>query len=116
MRQARPDDPPLDSAPRTDHPPADLERVLRYLRGATVLVATSAEAVDALDPTEPRIGAMRVLTDGSWVWPSDIVHYVREHGFAVDEALLRRVRERDHRPPAVDQDEQNRIIDELLAP
>lgn len=70
----------------------DQARVAGYLDSGAPLAATSAPAVDVLHPDRPVIGPTTVLTDGEWVWPSDLAHFVRRHGVTVPASFRERMR------------------------
>jgi hypothetical protein len=51
-----------------------------YLDGGTVVAETTGAILrDEIDPAHPDIGPFRTLTDGEYVWPSDLSFYVRRY-------------------------------------
>ena len=69
----------------------DRQRVVRYLRSATapwvsagVPICRICEA--ALDSAE--------LTDGTYLWPAGLAHYVEEHRVRLPEPVLGHIRQR----------------------
>ncbi len=58
------------------------ECVLRYLESAPVVAASQMVAKDYF--TGVGISSRRFLTDGTWVWFSDLPHYVRTYGTVLD--------------------------------
>ena len=62
--------------------------VARYLQSGTIIAETTGETLhDELDPTRPEIGPFRTLTDGKYVWPSDLAHYVEKYRVEVPTGL-----------------------------
>ncbi len=49
---------------------------------------------DGVDVLE--IGPLSLLTDGTYVWPSDLAHYIVKYGVRVMPAFLCHVRKLDH--------------------
>ena len=49
----------------------------------------------------PRLGC-RDLSDGVWLWPDGLVHYLEVHDVALPEEFLAHARANDFRIPAVD--------------
>jgi len=41
----------------------------------------------------------REFTDGTWVWPEGLVHYVERHGLPLPEEFLRTIEENSGKPP-----------------
>ncbi|MBT0773188.1 hypothetical protein KIH74_29865 [Kineosporia sp. J2-2] len=64
-------------------PQAQESRLLRHLWGNTVLVATGCLTDDVLDPSAQGVAPLEMVTDGAWVWPRDLAHYVEKYHVAV---------------------------------
>lgn len=67
-------------------PAADKERVLRYLKSGALLAASQAMANDHF--TGDPITTLNLLTDGTWIWYSDLGHYLTAYDVAIDPAFL----------------------------
>ncbi len=66
--------------PSADPRSADQEeKLLEYLWGNTVLVATASMADDVLDPSATAVCPLEFVTDGAWVWPRDLAYYVERY-------------------------------------
>lgn len=67
------------------------ERVVAYLRAGAELVAYAGMSMCRF---EQECGARpcgtRDLTDGTWLWPDGLEHYVEVHGIALPERLVER--------------------------
>jgi hypothetical protein len=70
-------DPSLADA-RNAAPTPHEDRVAAYLDAGHVYIATPGFARDVFDPGK-RIGPPHYLTDGRFVWPGDLSHYVRTY-------------------------------------
>jgi hypothetical protein len=81
------------------------ERVAGYLTGARLAVRVAGRTRDPLDPGGGNMVPLNVFTDGVWVWPEALAHYVRGRGVAPELALLCHIEERGCRPPATVPDE-----------
>lgn len=74
------------------------ETVVGYLRSGAILAVSGARAVDYF--TGSDIGALNLLTDGDWIWYSDLSHYldsydVRLSAEFVSRAVVNRVVDAD---------------------
>ena len=83
LQHGSPDGPSLRSAVCAQEPPHARELV-RYLRGGAVLASTASITFDVLSSGNTVIGGLQLLTDGRWLWYSDLAHYVEHHRVALD--------------------------------
>ena len=83
--------------------PIRRERVAAYLMSGRLIVRVSDSMPDPLDPRQ-RL-PMSYRTDGVWVWPEALAHYVLTRGVAPELDLLRRIEERGYAAPAVPDDQ-----------
>ncbi|WP_181770297.1 ferredoxin [Amycolatopsis pittospori] len=72
--------------------PAERERVLEYLDGAPVVLASRTYDADAFDPDREPLVPLNFRTDGRWYWPGAVAYYLREHDVAPDPELLTHIR------------------------
>jgi len=85
-----------------------------YLDNGTCIAETTGAILhDELDPERPVIGPFRTLTDGIYIWPSDLPYYVRQYHVAVPAELLSAARH--GLPPALSESEVDDVVDALLA-
>ncbi|KIE23733.1 mucin [Streptomyces sp. MUSC 125] len=94
------DAPSLHDAVRSTGP-EDEDRVLVYLESALEIYSTMGARRDALTGDEWIAGSESLLTDGTWIWPIDLVHYVRRHHVALPHEFLDHIRANDYTVPAV---------------
>lgn len=59
-------------------------------------------------------GAGSLVTDGEWVWPVDLVHYLSRYHIALPADFLAHVRKSDYRVPAVSDERAREIMAELF--
>jgi hypothetical protein len=84
---------------------ADKERVLAYLAAGVPVDALLLVTCDVLDEEQTPIGALEFLSDGEWVWPSDLAYYVEMYDCTVpDEFRAHMASKRWRVPKAVDRD------------
>jgi hypothetical protein len=80
--------------------PAEIERVLAYLDGAPVILASRSNGIDAFAPDRTDAVPMNFRTDGMWAWPGAVGYYLREHGVPPDPDLVAHIRARRFTPPS----------------
>ncbi|NEW47137.1 hypothetical protein GV789_22200, partial [Nocardia cyriacigeorgica] len=102
---------PRVPAPFTEHPvrfPANHPRLadggaaVRYLRTAPVVCRASGGVRDTVEPESTAAVPMTIRTDGRWVWPEAVAHYLDEYGLAPDRALTEHLRTAGPPPAFVD--------------
>lgn len=98
LRHGDPGAPALKDSVRPFAQP-DEHQAVRYLRGGAVLAASPAVFYDALKP-DTALGTAYLLTDGTWVWPSDFAHYVETYHCALPKDFVEHMRARHWQPPA----------------
>ena len=79
----------------------DAKDVARYLDTGEVVMGAAIQVFDELDPEAPPIGGALWLTDGEWVWPSQLAYYVRTYSTAPPQELLDHIRRLDYTIPTV---------------
>ena len=93
--------PSLHDALRDPLPEPEREVVAGYLRAGSVLAATPSRQVDILDPDAGAVLPEHIRTDGEYLWPEDLAHYVRTYGARPSRGFLERVA-LIRTPPALD--------------
>lgn len=99
---------------RAPDPAPDRERIAGYLRGGTILAATGTRVADWFEPGQEPSVALALLTDGTWVWPSDLAHYVEKHGVRVPDEFMEHMSGRGWEATAVAPDTLLRLEAELF--
>ncbi|MCM2425194.1 hypothetical protein [Streptomyces sp. RKAG337] len=98
LEHGRPDSPSLRAAVGA-RGPAHAGELIRYLRSGAVLAATAGLTHDVLSPDRTVIGGLSLLTDGRWLWYSDLAHYVEHHHVALDSRFIAHAQSRDWTVP-----------------
>ena len=61
----------------------DETKIISYLSGGHLLIATPGVVRDVFSPDGPLIGSPHVMTDGDWAWPRDLPYYVQRYHVAL---------------------------------
>lgn len=67
---------------------------LQYLKSGHTLIASPGFSRDVLSP-EKIIGPLAMLTDGEYVWPSDLAYYVEHYRVKLPRHFLEHIKERN---------------------
>lgn len=89
MPHGQPTDPSLAAA-RADAPAPQQDAVARYLEAGHLFIATPRPAVDVFDK-RTLISPPHYLTDGRFVWPGDLAHYVRTYNVRLPAAFVEHI-------------------------
>jgi hypothetical protein len=92
--------PPLQESLQPSPGPFDREAAA-YLRAGAVLAVATEEVFDVFDPGV-NLGALTVRTDGIWVWPGELAHYVEKYHCALPDQFVDHMRARAWTPPSKD--------------
>ncbi|MER6734699.1 hypothetical protein [Streptomyces puniciscabiei] len=65
--------------------------LVQYLRSGSALFCTPSAVPDVLSVTGAVIGGLHLLTDGKWLWYSDLAHYVEHYHVSLDPGFLEHV-------------------------
>lgn len=94
--------------------PAGLRETVAAYLGVGRSIASGGVTHDVLDPEDPRPRLkLSILTDGRWVWPSDLAHYVRVYGVAVPQVFIDDGDARQWRVPILTREEKHLIIEAM---
>ncbi|MGH3432734.1 MAG: glycohydrolase toxin TNT-related protein [Thermocrispum sp.] len=87
-------------------PPQEVRGVLHYLYSSPVVLVGENPPGPRPDIFAPQTAPSvpnAFHTDGRWIWPASVPHYLRMHGVAPEPELLESIREKSYRPPFVGQ-------------
>jgi hypothetical protein len=87
LEQGSPDGPSLRSAVKAEAS-ANARELVEYLRNGALLAATTTLVRDVLNRDNAVIGGLHLLTDGHWLWYSDLAHYVEHYHVALDPQFI----------------------------
>ncbi|MGH3948675.1 MAG: TNT domain-containing protein [Pseudonocardiaceae bacterium] len=82
-------------------PPQEVPAVLAYLYRAPVVQVGEGPQPDLFAPRSPPDVPHVFHTDGTWIWPAAVPHYLRKHRVPPEHGLLEHIRARGYRPPFV---------------
>lgn len=88
--------------------PWDEDRILAYLESAREIYTTMGARRDALTDDEWIAGSESLMTDGTWIWPIDLMHYVRRHHVSLPQEFLDHMRAGGYTVPAVSDERRGR--------
>jgi Tuberculosis necrotizing toxin len=94
-------------APVVNRPPvpeAELAPVAEYLNTAHVIMGGRGFDQDLFDPSGARDVPAAFHTDGIWIWPASVPHYLTKHGIPPEPDLVAHIRAKGFTPPQLDQD------------
>jgi hypothetical protein len=93
--------------PVVDRPPvpdAELAQVLDYLNTAHVIMGGRGFDTDLFDPNSAADVPAAFHTDGVWIWPAAVPHYLAKHGVPPEPELVAHIRANGFTPPELDQE------------
>src|SRR5262245_32748337 len=76
----------------------DEDRIINYLTTAIVLSIVLGISRDYFD-LSTIIGAPRNMTDGVYLWPSDLTHYIKNYHCRIPDDFVDHMRSRGWEPP-----------------
>jgi hypothetical protein len=92
----------------------ELARVADFLDAGSPVLATTARAVDVVEPERGQVVPMSYRTDGRWLWTESVAYYLRAYGLAPQPELLAHVRSRGGQLPAADPADEHRALSLLF--
>ncbi|MDT8910468.1 glycohydrolase toxin TNT-related protein [Amycolatopsis sp. PS_44_ISF1] len=82
-------------------PPDQVRGVLDYLFRAPVALVRPVPQPDVFAPGAPPDVPQAFHTDGAWIWPAAVPHYLRKYGVPPEPELIEHIRAAGFRPPFV---------------
>ncbi|MET8957120.1 hypothetical protein ACWEQN_35900 [Streptomyces sp. NPDC004129] len=92
----------------------DEDRVVAYLESSTEIYSTMGAERDVITGDEWISGAGSLVTDGTWLWPVELAHYVRNHHVALPAEFVDHIRANDYTSPALSHDQALEIFNEYF--
>ncbi|MFK0189460.1 hypothetical protein [Kitasatospora sp. NPDC090308] len=84
-----------------------------YLKQGAVIMASPGWVDDLLDDQAKNICQYATLTDGSWIWPSNLAYYVETYHVALPADFLNHMESHGWDAPEVSDEELDAIDTEL---
>ncbi len=101
-----------DAVRPTGHP--DEGCIVTYLREGVCLLACGGVMPDVLTPSDHVRTSPDYLTDGVWLWPSELAHYVASHHVAVPGDFVADMRRNGWVVPGLSRAAQAAMADEVV--
>ena len=76
--------------------------IINYLNNGKFLCITPGVVCDVLDESKGVIGSLEILTDGEWIWPSDLSYYLQNYHIKLDEQFIDHIKKNNWKVPDVD--------------
>lgn len=87
MSQGKETDPSIyDFVKKGD--PSLAEKICNYLSNGTTVIVSPGITGDIIDEVAGVAGTGSSCTDGVWLWPDDLVYYVRKYNVALPDDFL----------------------------
>jgi hypothetical protein len=81
-----------------------VSEIAAYLDAGVPIMGGSGVVRDVLSEGREIIRGFQILTDGEWVWPAELSHYVRRYHVALPDELLERMERNRYRVPQLTPD------------
>jgi hypothetical protein len=80
--------------------PEDKSLIVNYLRTSPNVVASSAMPTSCM-LCEERLGDPgSFFSDGYWLWPERLVHYIEKHNLRIPDEMVKYIQEKKYLPPS----------------
>jgi len=100
LRHGEPAGPSLRELVNSSPGPNETELV-SFLRGGSLLATTGRLAHDVLEGERNPSEVLAVLTDGVWMWPSDLAYYVERYHVRLPEDFVNHAARLAWTPPEI---------------
>jgi len=89
------------------------ERIINYLSQSPLVCG--AYGIVACQRCEKKFKGPNIHSDGVWVWPGTLMHYVQEHDVSLPKDFLKHIVRSAYKPPAkLDVHTQKRLLNKLM--
>jgi hypothetical protein len=92
--------PPVDEFIDQDWRPSDWEQLANYVAHAPVVLASAMLPVKCPLCDESYLDPGSYSSDGEWLWPTSLAHYVTRHYVRPPDALIEHIRKNGFKIPA----------------
>lgn len=101
-----------DASSTEPHP--DETRIVAYLGNGKLLAYSPGVVADVFQP-DLVAGSGSVLTDGEWVWPDELAHYVRTYGVRLDPEFAAHMSSVGWDVPELSDEDLEPLVEEFMA-
>jgi len=67
--------------------------ICRYLQSGYTLAACGSVVMDVISPEKGIIGSPDDVTDGTWMWPADLVYYIQNNNLELPKEFIATMKE-----------------------
>jgi hypothetical protein len=92
----------------------DEDRIVACLESSTEIYSVMGAERDVIAGDTWIPGAGSLVTDGTWLWPAELAHYVRRHHVALPADFAASIRDNGYVSPPLPQERAREIFDEYL--
>lgn len=71
------------------------DKIVEYLDNGVTFCITAGLVSDVLNESKGVIRNLEILTDGMWVWPSDLSYYVKFYHIELDTHFLEHIKKNE---------------------
>ncbi|MBT0768150.1 hypothetical protein KIH74_04405 [Kineosporia sp. J2-2] len=71
---------------------AEIARLLEYLGGAALVLASDVTMPDVLEPGSGAVVPLSLRTDGTWIWSDSVAYYLERYGLSPEPELWEHLR------------------------
>ncbi len=100
LRHGDPDGPSLEELAGAGNA-ADTDMLVAYLRDGAALIVSPGLVSDVLSGDETPVCERHIVTDGVWVWPLDVAHYVEKRDVGLPLEFLEHVQRVSYKIPHI---------------
>lgn len=76
----------------------DRARIIGYMTAATPVFDVMGNVTDLLDANESIRSGQSLISDGTWLWRVDSIHYLTRYDLTIPNGFVDHVRAHDYRP------------------
>jgi hypothetical protein len=66
----------------------EISKICSYLAKGTIIMSCCGTSSDIVDESKGIAGVPSMITDGTWLWPGDLVYYVQNYHLKLSEAFI----------------------------
>ncbi|MFY4717717.1 hypothetical protein [Streptomyces sp. LaBMicrA B280] len=92
----------------------DEDQVVAYLESSTEIYSTMGAERDIITGDVWIPGAGSLVTDGAWLWPVELAHYVRHHHVALPADFVDHIRANGYASPALSREQALEVFNEYF--
>ncbi|MFC9966124.1 hypothetical protein ACFVH4_18000 [Nocardia ignorata] len=85
---------------RATQPLEDRGRIVQYMTAATPVFDVMGSVTDLLDANASITSGQSLISDGTWLWRVDSIHYLTRYDLEIPAEFVDHVRGRNYRPTA----------------